>query len=357
MPTTTSRESSPQTDSTSPSGPGTPKAKRGRGQRFAVIVPAHNAANFIEECLQSVAGADHCGWELEVIVLDDGSKDATGDLASQALDELGLPGRVLRNPKPQGVGLARRRAIAAADASVIMQVDADDLIRPHRFRDALKILQDPQVMLTAGNVQPFMNTVDRPMATIVMPTASEDVAASLLFYCPMWGSAISFKTELLGRFEMPKEAYGEDWCLTHRLIHQHGPKSVRNSGTTLIDYRRYPGQMTARAGAYMEAIMPVWSEILWEALGLKPDRETFELHCRCAPYALRETALLNDAQWQHWLQWSEEVLQAATARGRVPHATALQLRLAQAQLSMRRQVQRNKGATQSSNDGGMILAA
>ena len=68
--------------------------------RFSIIVPAYNVADYLEECLRSVAAQSGRDWEC--LVVDDGSTDgATGPLADRLAAE--LPGvRALHREKSEG---------------------------------------------------------------------------------------------------------------------------------------------------------------------------------------------------------------------------------------------------------------
>lgn len=98
----------------------------------AVIIPVYQGESFLAKTLQSVA----CQTILprELIVIDDGSTDATGDIVEsfiKAHTELSV--LFLRNPH-QGPGAARNAGIMAADSDWIAFLDSDD----HWFPDKLK---------------------------------------------------------------------------------------------------------------------------------------------------------------------------------------------------------------------------
>jgi glycosyltransferase involved in cell wall biosynthesis len=85
----------------------------------SVIVPARNATETITRTLKAV-GAQDFADEFEVIVVDNGSDDDTGEVASAALPEA----RLIRK-EPGGVGSARNLGVEIARSARIAFVDAD----------------------------------------------------------------------------------------------------------------------------------------------------------------------------------------------------------------------------------------
>lgn len=86
----------------------------------SVVVPAYNEAKHVAEeirALQSALGG--CGWEYEILLVDDGSTDGTAERARQA----GVT--VLRHEENRGYGAALKRGIRAAKHDWILITDAD----------------------------------------------------------------------------------------------------------------------------------------------------------------------------------------------------------------------------------------
>lgn len=89
---------------------------------LGVVVPAHQAAREIGACLEGLFAA---GFPpAEILVVDDGSRDGTGDLARAA----GV--RVVVNDAPLRPARARNRGVAETDAEIIVFVDADVVVHP-----------------------------------------------------------------------------------------------------------------------------------------------------------------------------------------------------------------------------------
>lgn len=121
----------------------------GPGPAVAVLVPAFNEAQVIEGCLRRLAACDPPPHE--VVVVDDGSTDATALRAEAArpfLPQL----RVIRQPN-RGKAAALDAALAATRAPVVAVLDADTWLA----RDALGHLaapfRDPTVGAVAGRVR------------------------------------------------------------------------------------------------------------------------------------------------------------------------------------------------------------
>ncbi|MDQ8706960.1 glycosyltransferase family A protein [Streptomyces sp. LHD-70] len=94
---------------------------------IGVIIPACDAAEYIDQALASVAAQRQPVDE--VVVFDDGSSDNTGLLAARWAGV--LPMTVIRSETRSGIWRARQRAIAALESDVVLQLDADDFLLPH----------------------------------------------------------------------------------------------------------------------------------------------------------------------------------------------------------------------------------
>ena len=98
----------------------------------SVIMPAFNAAATLPTAVESVL-AQSMG-ELELIVCDDASTDATAELLATISDPRV---RYIRNPQNLGPGLSRDRAIKMATAHWVALIDADDAWLPERLEQLL----------------------------------------------------------------------------------------------------------------------------------------------------------------------------------------------------------------------------
>ena len=92
--------------------------------RVSVIIPAHDAAEYLPLALRSVHDQTFDDWE--IVAVDDGSRDDTWAILQNA----GPRVRALRNPAPLGPAAARNRALAEATGELVAFLDADDLLLP-----------------------------------------------------------------------------------------------------------------------------------------------------------------------------------------------------------------------------------
>src|SRR4051794_21640954 len=93
----------------------------------SVVVPTHNRASLLARTVRSIA-RQHLS-ELEIIVVDDGSRDATAVAACSADARV----RVIRHAHALGVSAARNRGVAEARGQWIAFCDDDDLWAPDKL--------------------------------------------------------------------------------------------------------------------------------------------------------------------------------------------------------------------------------
>lgn len=99
----------------------------------SIIIPAYNVEEHIDRCIRSAAEQSH--RHLEIILVDDGSTDATG----RVCDEWARrdPRVQVIHQENQGVSAARNAGLRAASGSWIIQVDSDDYIAGHAVEQLL----------------------------------------------------------------------------------------------------------------------------------------------------------------------------------------------------------------------------
>jgi glycosyltransferase involved in cell wall biosynthesis len=101
----------------------------------SVVIPTHNRAKLLERALRSVLAQTYP--HLEIIVVDDGSSDATSDVVRR-IDDRRLV--YLRHEQPLGGSAARNTGIDAASGKYIAFLDDDDEWEPQKTERQLALL-------------------------------------------------------------------------------------------------------------------------------------------------------------------------------------------------------------------------
>ncbi len=124
---------------------------------ISVVIPCYNKEAYLEETLESVFAQTLA--PREVIVVDDGSTDASAEVAERFLPEI----RLLRQDNA-GESVARNRGIAEAKHPWVALLDADDVWEPEKLqrqaaayanstRDAVCLYTDAYHLLPEGRVE------------------------------------------------------------------------------------------------------------------------------------------------------------------------------------------------------------
>jgi glycosyltransferase involved in cell wall biosynthesis len=234
--------------------------------RVSVVVPLFNAERTVEASLRSALAGGLA--QLEVIVVDDGSQDASARIVRDLADPRI---RLLQRPTPSG-GAAQPRnlAIAQARAPYIAFLDADDLLKPGKLgatADALD--RHPEAGFAFGEFE----HIDAEGAVLESLVVRDKLAACPLALTPL-GDGWSFIAQaelargfLYRNFISPSGVmvrkrvldevggfdeslrYSEDLDLWFRLVHHTGALYCERVGHS---YRRAAGSLTYRPSVRRE---------------------------------------------------------------------------------------------------------
>ncbi|KAM8842029.1 queuosine-tRNA galactosyltransferase isoform 1-T1 [Synchiropus picturatus] len=112
--------------------------QRMRTVDVSLIMPVHNAACWLDECLQAIILQDFTGV-MELSVFDDASTDESVKVVEAWRARLEARGVSLvlsghKSPQPKGVGFAKNKAINQSSGKYLCFQDADDVMLPERVR-------------------------------------------------------------------------------------------------------------------------------------------------------------------------------------------------------------------------------
>lgn len=113
--------------------------------KVSVIMPAYNSELYIRESIDSVLAQSLTDFEL--IVVDDGSTDATAEIVQGVTDQRV---RLIRQPN-QGVSVARNTGLEAARGQFITFLDSDDLYYSDFLKTLYYLIQSNQTEMSFSN--------------------------------------------------------------------------------------------------------------------------------------------------------------------------------------------------------------
>jgi len=128
------------------------QASPGYCPRVAVLVPAYNEETVIVRTVRSVLNSDYSN--LRVIVIDDGSKDKTAEVAREAYAEEIAAGRVQVLTMPNGgKAAALNFGLEYVNEEIYVGIDADTVIAHDAVSKLIPHFEDPRIGAMAGNAK------------------------------------------------------------------------------------------------------------------------------------------------------------------------------------------------------------
>lgn len=231
---------------------------RGGGSpRVSVVMAVRDGERFVGEAIGSLRNQTLADFEL--IVVDDGSADATPRIVDTlaAQDD-----RIRLHVRPHaGYAQALNAGWQLADSEYVGVLDADDLAEPGRLERQLRFLErHPEVGVVGGAL--LLITADgRPFYIAAYPEAPEDARAALKSRSPLGHTCVLMRRSALEevggyRTEFP---LAEDYDLWLRISERHtlanvpdilGRYRVHGANGSVTGIRQQAASMTAaRVGA------------------------------------------------------------------------------------------------------------
>ena len=121
---------------------------------ISVIVPVYNVRPYLEKCFDSIARQSY--QNLEIILVDDGSTDGSGELCENLSKRDGRV-RVIHK-KNGGLGSARNAGMDAARGELLSFVDSDDWIEPGMYESLSGIMCRENAQIIACGIKKVSET-------------------------------------------------------------------------------------------------------------------------------------------------------------------------------------------------------
>lgn len=213
--------------------------------RFSIIIPARNAAAFLGATLKSVLAQSFT--DFEVVVVDDGSTDATAKIAQSFRTEdpriqvLSGPGR--------GVSAARNAGLGASVGPILLFLDADDLLFPDSLKRFHTALESSRLSAALGGIKRIAED-GSPLpgnSNTALAEGGDHLAKLLRKNFVVNGGALAIRREAvdaIGGYALDL-AYGEDWEFWCRLAERGNFAIV--AGDPVLAYRQMQAGANYRA--------------------------------------------------------------------------------------------------------------
>lgn len=190
-------------------------------ETIAVVIPVRNGRAYIKAAVESVLKQTRPPEE--IVVVDDGSTDGTGD----AIAGLSTRVQLVANPGPRhGAAVARNLGVANACAERIAFLDADDLSRPQRLEVQSQALTDNASAAMVFCDLEYMDAAGNPTGTIIdFPEFNSDGFFGQMLERNRIGSTSAAMVrrsvfEAVGGFDEAL-AYNEEYDLWLRIARHH----------------------------------------------------------------------------------------------------------------------------------------
>ncbi len=271
----------------------------------SVLIPTHNRAHYVLDAVASALAQTLT--DTEIIVVDDGSTDAT----AQALATVTDPRlRIVRHATNQGIPATRNTALAAARGRYVAWLDSDDIARPTRLAEQVAFLEShPDIAMVGAAAGKLRPDGTRKPGIRVPPLAPELIAAWLLFRSAFQQSSVTGRAAILTahRYD-PAFPVSEDLDMFLRLQRDH---RLANLPRVLIDRRLHPEQSVRQHQHAILSRKMALSRPLLDRLGLNPDNDDLRRHALLGKADL--SGMDVDADF---LDWTRDWLRRLTAANR-----------------------------------------
>jgi glycosyltransferase involved in cell wall biosynthesis len=210
--------------------------------RLSVVLAVRDGAEYVAEAIGSILAQSFRDFEL--IVVDDGSADATPAIL-RGIDDPRL--RVVTQPA-RGLTLALNRGVAESRADLVARLDADDVALPDRFARQLAALDADPALGVLGTGAEEIDAAGRVVGTVVPPLDDAAIRRALIRANPFIHSSVVFRRaafEAAGGYD-PAFPVAQDYDLWMRMSEV---TRMANLAAPLVRRRLTPAMVSrARVG-------------------------------------------------------------------------------------------------------------
>jgi glycosyltransferase involved in cell wall biosynthesis len=219
------------------------------GPLVSVVIPCHRQARFLAEAVESALAQEH--GPMEVVVVDDGSPDATAAVASR------YPGvRYLRQANA-GLSAARNAGLRVCTGEFVVFLDADDRLLPNAVAASLACFREhPDCAFVSGRYHRIASD-----GSLIWTSGKHVIVQDHYLELLRWNyvgmhAAVMYRravVETLGGFD-PGLGSCEDYDLYLRIAREH---PLACHGQVVAEYRQHDANMSRRCDRMLRFALAV----------------------------------------------------------------------------------------------------
>ena len=208
--------------------------------KVSVILPAYNAERFIHTAIKSIL--DQTFTDFELLVIDDGSADATAGIVKSFADQRI---KYIANEKNSGLAYTLNKGIDLSQGEYIGRMDADDISFTERFQKQVDYLDlHPET----GMIDCIMEYIDEKGNSLNKINSNvisyEEIVKTLPWKNCLGHSSVMIRRNILAKYHY-KNVGNEDYDLWLRLISDG--YIIQKLNETLLFYRIHDTSYTKSA--------------------------------------------------------------------------------------------------------------
>lgn len=179
----------------------------------SVVMPAYNAAQYVEETIRSVVAQTVTDWEL--IVVDDSSADDTCDLVERLAEEDSRI-RLVKNAENSGVAMTRNRAMNMARGQYVAFLDSDDIWYPEKLEKQIALMKATCADIVYCSYAIINEDNEKQCSDFLVPEKTD--LNAMLIKSVLSCSTVLLTREVVNQYRFSGDYYHEDYILWLRML-------------------------------------------------------------------------------------------------------------------------------------------
>lgn len=182
---------------------------------LSVIIPVYNVEKFLRKCVESIVSQE---CNLEIILINDGSKDSSPQLCDELARE--FPNVFVHHQENQGVSAARKKGLDFARGHYVTFVDSDDYVDSRMYKTLLAKIDDADIIQCSVN---YVNVDGRfiskthQTSKIISGRDCAIIYAQRKFVSDFLMDKL-YRKDLFDGVDFPCFSHSEDYCILTQLF-------------------------------------------------------------------------------------------------------------------------------------------